>query len=136
MSELHTDALVAKTEEIPALAGHTFVTIAPHGAAKPYMVWHPAQGTNTQESVTGPRVTRRPRYTGHLVAEDARQVQRLLDLLEAKLFPSGRGAVLEVEGERSFPLWFESPLPIQVQTDPQPTIVYALVECGWRSDPV
>lgn len=135
MSKKHTDALVAKSKEITAFTSKTFVTTVPTGTEPPYLVWHPAQGSNTQERVTGPRVTKHPRFTGHIVGETADQVQVLLDLLEAKLFPGGRGIVLTVAGEISKPLWFSSPLPIQVSTDPLPAIVYAVVECGWTSDP-
>lgn len=138
MAKKHADALKVKTQEIAELATKTFITEAkyPNSTVKveaPYIVWHPAQGTNSQPAVTAPRVTRNPRFTGHLVGKNADQVQVLLDLLEAKLFPSGRGVVLTVAGEVSKPLWFESPLPIQVQTDPQPTVIYAVVEVGWES---
>ena len=131
----HTDALVAKTKEIPAFATKTYVSVAPHLTTAPYIVWHPAAGSNSQPGITAPRVTRNPRFTGHIVGETADQVQILMDLLEAKLFPGGRGLVLTVAGERSKPLTYESPIPIQVQTDPQPTVVYGVVEVGWSADP-
>lgn len=136
MSEQHTDALVAKTQEIAAFAQKTFVTLADHGTEPPYIVWHPASGVNTSGRITGPRVTKNPEYTGHIVGESAAQVQRLTDLLEEKLFPGGRGVVLGVEGENPKPLRFACPLPIQVQTDPQPTVIYAVVEVGWSTQPV
>lgn len=141
MGRKHTQALVAKTQEIPAFATKTFVTVAQYKnepttrVTAPYIVWHPANGVNTQEAVTGPRIAKHPRFTGHIVGVDADQVQLLTDMLEALLFPSGRGITISVVGERSYPLWFESPLPVQVQTDPQPVVVYGVVECGWRSDP-
>jgi hypothetical protein len=140
MSKKHTDALKAKTQELVAFATKTFITLAqyPNSTTKPvapYIVWHPAQGENEQTGLTGPRSRKNPRYTGHLVGRDADEVQGLLDLLEAKLCPGGVGVTLTVAGERSKPLWFSSPLPIQVQTDPQPTIVYAVVEVGWSADP-
>ena len=135
----HTDALVAETQEIPAFATKTFVTLAANAdgtkPTAPYIVWHPAAGTNSQPGITAPRVTRNPRFTGHVVGKDAAQVQVLMDLLEAKLFPGGRGVVLSVAGERSKPLWYSCPVPIQVQTDPQPTVVYGVVEVGWSADP-
>jgi hypothetical protein len=135
MSKKHTDALKAKTQEITAFATKTFITIAPHDTPAPYIVWHPAQGENEQTGLTGPRSRKNPRYTGHVVGGTAEQVQVLVDLLETKLYPGGIGITLTVAGERSKPLWFSSPLPIQVQTDPQPTIVYAVVEVGWSADP-
>lgn len=135
----HTDALKAKTQEIPAFATKTFITLAvnPDGSkpTAPYIVWHPAAGVNSQPGVTSPRVTRNPQYTGHVVGVSADQVQVLMDLLEAKLFPGGKGVVLTVAGEVSKPLSYACPLPIQVQTDPQPTVVYGVVEVGWSSQP-
>lgn len=135
MSRKHTAALVAKSQEITAFASKTFVTLVPHGTEPPYLVWHPAKGTNTQERVTGPRTTMHPRFTGHIVGVDADQTQLLTDLLEQKLFPAGRGIVLSVTGEKSKPLWFEAPLPVQASTDPLPAIVYSVVEVGWAADP-
>lgn len=135
MSKKHADALKAKTQEIPAFATKTFLTIAPHDTPKPYIVWHAANGTNLQDRVTGPRSTKNPAFTGHVVGETAEQVLVLLDLLEAKLFPGGRGVVLNVVGERAKPLLYSCPIPVQVQTDPQPTVVYGVVEVSWLSQP-
>lgn len=135
MGKPHTDALVAATQEVSQLHGRTFVTQAPRGTLPPYIVWHPAKGRNTQDRVSGPKATKNPRFTGHIVGEDADQVLYIADLLEDKLFPGGRGIVIIVPGERAKPLWFESPLPVQVQDDPQPTIVYLIVEVGWASSP-
>ena len=139
MSKRHNDALKAKTQEIPAFATKTYFTLAknPDGTkpAAPYIVWHAAQGTNTQPAVTAPRVTKNPQYTGHIVGESAEQVAVLMDLLEAKLFPDGKGIVMSVTGEVSKPLTFSSPLPVQVSSDPLPAVVYGVVEVGWASDP-
>jgi hypothetical protein len=141
MAKKHTDALKAKTQEIAAFATKTFVTVAqyPNSTARPeppYIVWHPANGTNSQPGVTAPRSTKNPRFTGHIVGESADQVQVLTDLLEAKLSPGGRGIVMSVAGERSKPVEFACPLPIQVQMDPLPPVIYAVVEVGWSADPV
>ena len=131
----HTDALKAKTQEIPAFASKTFVTLAPTGTVAPYIVWHPAQGENEQTAVTGPKVRRNPRFTGHIIGRHANEVQSLVDALEELLVPDGRGITLTVAGDRSKPVWFSSPLPIQVQSDPLPAVVYGVVEVGWASDP-
>lgn len=136
MAKRHTDALKAKIQEVPALAVKTYKTEAPHDTEPPYLIIHPANGVNSQDRVTGPRSTRHPRFTLHVVGQTTDQVEVLMDLLEAKLFPGGRGVALTVAGEVSKPLWFESPLPVQKQTDPQPTVIYGVVEVGWRSDPV
>lgn len=131
----HTNALVAKSEEVELLEGRVFVTLADKGTVPPYLVWHPSQGVNTSGRVTGPKQTQNPRYTGHLVGNSAAQVEVLTDLLRDVLFPGGRGVRLEVDGEVSKPLWFEVPTPIQVQNDPQPAVIYTVVEVGWQSDP-
>lgn len=134
MSRKHTQALVALTKTVPAFASKTFVTTAPKGIGAPYIVWHPAQGTNTQERFTGPRATKHPRYTAHIVGETADQVQLLADLLEGVIYPGGRG-VITVTGESVKDFWYSSPLPIQVSTDPLPEVIYLVVECGWTADP-
>lgn len=136
MSKKHADALKVKTQEIPAFATKTFLTIVPTGTTLPYIVWHPANGVNVQDRVTGPRSTRNPQFTGHVVGSTAEQVLVLLDLLEAKLFPGGRGIRIDVTGEKGRPLHYSNPIPVQVQTDPQPTVVYGVVEVDWLSDPV
>lgn len=136
MSRKHTQALVAKSQEITAFATKTFVTRAPAGIDAPYLVWHPAKGSNSQDRFTGPHATRHPRFTGHIVGETSDQVQILGDLLEDKLLPGGFGITLNVTGERGRSLWFESPLPVQVSTDPLPEVIYLVVEVGWTSDPI
>lgn len=142
MSKKHADALVAKSGEIPALAGKVFLTEAKYPTPNetervdaPYLVWHPANGVNVQDRVTAPRSTKHPTFTGHLVGESAAQVLLLMDDLEAKLFPDGKGIRIDVPGERGRPLNFSCPLPVQKQTDPQPTVIYGVVEVDWLSDP-
>ena len=135
MSKKHADALKVKTQEITAFATKTYFSIVPSGTVAPYIVWHPANGSNVQDRVTGPRSTRNPSFTGHIVGGSAEQVLVLLDLLEAKLSPNGRGIRIDVTGERGRPLNYSNPIPVQVQTDPQPTVVYGVVEVDWLSDP-
>jgi len=134
MSYAHTKALKELLLTIPQFAGRVHVTLA-EGAVAPYVVIHPESGVNTQERVTGPHATRNPRFTLHVVGKSGEQVQILSDAVEQALFPGGRGIRIDVTGERGKPVWFEQPLPIQVQTDPQPTVVYAVIETGWQSDP-
>jgi hypothetical protein len=136
VSRIHTQALVAKTRQIPAFASSTFVTVAPKGTVAPYVLWHPVKGTNTADRFDGPRVTKHPRFTGHIVGESADQVQVLTDLLEGLLLPGGRGVRLDVLGERARSLMFSCPLPVQVLSDPLPEVIYSVVEVSWDSDPL
>lgn len=136
MSRKHTAALKAKFQEITALASKTFVTRAPNGTPPPYAVIHPAKGVNSQDRLTGPYTTKHPRFTAHIVGETADQVELIGDLLEEKLLPGGFGIQINVAGETGRNLWFESPLPVQVSTDPLPEVIYLVVEVGWTSDPI
>jgi hypothetical protein len=136
MSYAHVKALKEKLAEVSQFAGKVFTTEAPHGTAAPYVVVHPTPGTNTQERVTGPRVSKHPSFTLHIVGKSGDAVQILADEVEELLFPNGRGIRIDVPGERGKPLWFAQPIPIQARDDPQPTIVYAVIETGWQSDPV
>lgn len=135
MGAKHTAALVAASEGVPALDGRVFVTRAAKGTVPPYLVWHPAAGINSQDRHTSPRSTRNPEFTGHLVGETAAQVEILLDLLEAELFPGGLGVKLDVTGEKAHPLQYSVPVPIQVQEDPLPGVVYGVIEVSWASMP-
>lgn len=133
MSRKHTQALKALVQSVPAFAGvKTQVTRVPNGTAVPYVVIHPANGANTADRFTGPSLTQHPRYTLHVVGVDADQVQLLMDLLEAAVFPNGRG-VLAVPGERVQGFWYASPLPIQADDDVLPGVVFGVVECGWTA---
>ena len=137
----HTDALVALTQQIPALATKTFVAIAkfPTGTEEskkyPYVVYFPAAGTDSAERMTGPAVTQHPRWTRHTVGQSYAQVADTEADIHAKLVPNGRGVVLEVAGQVCGPMWDESPIPIQVDNDVTPPLVYAVSECGFDSDP-
>lgn len=134
MARKHTQALVTRIKTVSAFASKTWSSVVPDGTVKPYCVVHPAQGTNTQERLTAPSTTKHPRFTLHVVGETADQVQLLMDLLEAAVFPNGKGAVT-VANESVKNFWYASPLPIQVLTDPLPEVIYGVVECGWTADP-
>lgn len=132
----HTDSLVALLKTIPAFATKTFVTIA-SGAAPtlPYVLVHPSDGQDTQERVTGPRITQHPRWTIHTVGSSYDQVSAGAKLIKDKLVVSGRGVTLIVTGEVCQPCWYESPVPIQVDSDVVPPLVYHIAEVGFRADP-
>ena len=68
------DAVKAKYESVAALASKVFVVEAPHDTELPYAVLYPMGGRDTQERVTGPRITRHPRFTVPIFGETADQV--------------------------------------------------------------
>ena len=138
MSKPHTDALIAALKTIPAFATKTWPTMVPTGTTPtlPYLLIHPADGVNTSERASLRHRTRHPRFTGHLVGSSYAQVAAGMTLVENILCPDGRGVVLVVAGERCTPLWLYSPLPIQIDTDVTPALVYQVFECGLDADPV
>lgn len=130
----HTDALKALIQSVPALASKTFVTVTPAGVAPPYVVIHPADGTDTQERLTAPRVAQHPRFTIHSVGSSADNCAAVAKAVKDKLIVGGRGVRVDVPGEKSFPAWWESPIPIQVDNDVTPPLIYHVAECGWSSN--
>lgn len=133
--KIDTDAVKAKYGSVPALTGKVFVAVAPHGTVLPYAVLFPTDGKDSQERVTGPKSTRHPRFTAHIVGETADQVQTIADLVKLVFVQSGRGIVLTVSGWSNRPVWYESPIPLQVDDSVQPSVVYHVAELGWMSDP-
>ena len=132
---IDTDALKAIYQTVPALASKTFVSTAPHGTPLPYAVLHPSDGRDSQERVSGPRVTRHPRFTAHIFGTTGEQVQALADLVKPKLVANGRGIVLSVAGWKNKPVWYESPVPIQVDWEGPEPVAFHVAEIGWTSDP-
>lgn len=136
MSRKQSDAVVARIKEVPQLANAVFKTVAPHGQVKPYVIVHPASGLDTQERFTGPKSTMHPRFTLHVVGSTPDEVESVTDRVKAKFIVQGFGVPMVVAGESCRGLWWEAPTPIQVQTDPQPTVIYQVVELGWDADPI
>jgi hypothetical protein len=128
---------VALLKTIPAFASKTFVTMVPEGTKPtlPYLIVHPADGSDSQERVTGPRVTHHPRFTLHTVGGSYAQVAAGAKQVKDKLVVSGRGVTLAITGEVCQPCWYESPIPIQIDTDVTPALVYHVAEVGFRADP-
>jgi hypothetical protein len=131
------DAVKAKYESVAALASKVFVVEAPHDTELPYAVLYPMGGQDTTDRLngTGPRITRHPRFTVHIFGESADQVQVIADLVKPKFIQNGRGLTLAVAGWINQPAWYEEPLPLQKDTDVQPTVIFHVAELGWRSDP-
>ncbi|AGW41739.1 O-succinylbenzoate synthase [Leifsonia xyli subsp. cynodontis DSM 46306] len=133
------EAARALVEQVPILTGATFISKAPEDPANPdrmqplpYALMHPIGGTPTAERETGPAVTEHPSITLHLVGSSAEQVIALTDLLRPVLTPE---TVPVVAGRLNGRVWWREPLPVQEDTDVSPSLIYAVIEFGWRSDP-
>lgn len=138
----HTDWLKALIQEIPALASKTFVTIVRYPAPNestavtvPYLVIHPADGSDEATRLTGPRATQNPRFTLHSVGLTAEQATWVAKVVKDKLIITGLGITPTIAGERPGSVWWSSPIPLQIDTDVTPALCYHVAECGFSSDP-
>jgi hypothetical protein len=136
----HTAAVAAVIRSIPALASKTYVGAAPKdGAGKlpaaPLVVIYAADGIDTQERYTGPRATQHPRFTLHIVGSSHDNTQTIASAVKAKFVVNGFGVAPAVEGERTSDLVWESPLPVQYDTDVVPPVPYQVVELQFDAWP-
>lgn len=136
----HTEAVKSRIQEIPALATKTYVGVAPKGSdgklpTAPFVVIYPADGIDTQDRLTGPRSTQNPRFTVHIVGSSYANTQAVTAAIKPKFIVDGFGVPPAVSGEVTSRLTWESPLPIQYDTDVVPAIPYQVVEIGFVSEP-
>lgn len=134
-----TAAVKAKIEEVTALSAKTFVSVAPRSngvlPTAPYVVIHPADGTDTQERVTGPRSTRHPSFTFHIVGTSYDNAQTVTEQIKAKFITGGVGIRLTVTGWNTKPCKWSSPLPTQVDNSITPSLIYNVVELDYDAEP-
>ncbi|GAB3125925.1 hypothetical protein [Glaciibacter psychrotolerans] len=134
----HTTAIESLAKTAPAFASKTFVLVARDPVGKipttPYLVIYPADGADTQERNTGSNSTQHPRFTLHVVGSSYGQVATAVKQLKDRFVINGFGVEMSVPGEQSGKLWFESPLPIQVDNDINPGLAYQVLEIGWSAD--
>lgn len=147
MSAADTAAVKAIAESAGASAyvGHVFVTKAPDvlptwaGASPatglPYVLLHPADGTDEATRLTGPPTTEHPEYTFHVVGASASSVQVVVGLLKAKFKPTVFVVAPTVAGRLNQAAYWRSPQPIQTDKDVTPWLVYQVIEYGWTSNP-
>lgn len=138
---VHTNVVLARIREIPALASKTYALIAPKDAngklpAAPFVVAHPADGIDTQERFTGPRSTQHPRFTLHVVGSSYDNVATVTALIKAKFVDAhGFGIPPVITGWACRSLVWSSPLPVQVDNDIVPPVPYQVIELGFTADP-
>lgn len=135
----HTTALKALIEGAPALAGKVHVTLADGGPGPlklPYVVIHPSDGTDAADRFTGPKQMYRPRFTVHSVGADANQAAATAEAVKKRLIVGGFGVVPAIPGEDPKRLWYSVPMPLQVDRDVSPPLVFHVAECGFESSPL
>jgi len=136
MSRVHTADVQARIESVALLASKTFVTLVTGSTVSaPYVVIHPANGTDTQSRLTGPRLTQHPSWTLHLVGTSAEQVGWMLEQVKAKFITNGFGIRPTIAGENPGPYEWSQPIPIQYDSDVSPALIYAVVELDFYTEP-
>jgi hypothetical protein len=134
----HTAAIKAMISAHPALAGKVFVTLAKgdqNPLPLPYVVIHPAAGTDESDRLTGPKIVFYPRFTIHSVGSDAEQAAATGEAVKSRLISGGFGLIPVVAGELPRMVWYSSPVPIQVDYDVSPPLCFHVAECGFESSP-
>lgn len=138
MTRRQDAALVTLFRTITPLSAKIFVSdaIGEGGArvAAPYVVVHPADGTDAALRLTGPSLTQNPRWTIHSVGMTADQAKWAAELVKGKLIVNGFGISLTISGERPGAFWYSSPIPIQRDDDVSPSLFFHVAECGFASD--
>lgn len=137
MTVADTNAVKALIQSVGNLSTATYVTLVPQGVnpGLPYVIIHPAEGTDDTDRVTGPKITTHPEFTLHVVGATAESVQTVVGLLKPLFIQNGRGIPVTVSGRSNKPPYWRVPLPLQTDRDVTPWLVYAIVELGWTSDP-
>jgi len=135
----HTDWLASRIETVPALALATYVTLAVNADGSPvqlpYVVIHPADGTDDSDRLAGPSVTQHPRFTIHSVGSTYEQAVWAAEKVKAVLVVGGIGVTPAIAGERSGSFWYSVPQAVQTDNEVNPPLVYHTAECGFISTP-
>lgn len=138
--KIDTDAVKAAVQTIPALASKTFIAVAPRTngvlPTPPYLVMFPSDGIDRQDRVTGPYSTRYPTFLFHIVGSSYENAQTVTELVKAKFVVGGRGVKLTIAGTTTKPCLWSSPLPIQVDNDLTPPLIYTVAELTFQADPI
>jgi hypothetical protein len=132
-----TQAVVAKIQTVAAFATNTFPTVVPSDnlVRSQYALVHPSDGVDEQTRISGPPTTTHPRFTLHIVGSTAESVQRNVALIKAQFVVDGFVVPPLVVGRRNYDGFWSSPIPLQVDTDANPALVYQVIELGWTSEP-
>jgi len=138
---VHTNVVLARIREIPALASKTYALIAPKDAngklpASPFGVLYPADGIDTAERLSGPRSAQHPRFTLHVVGSSYENVATVTALIKARFVDEyGAPIPLVIPGWLVSDFQWSSPIPIQLDRDVSPPIPFQVIELGFTADP-
>ena len=141
MTVIQTTAVVARIKTA-ASAPRTYELVAPRDPVTnklpepPYAVVQPSDGTATAERFTGGKTTAHPRYVVHYVGLTYESAQGMREQVRARFVNAGGfGIPLTIAGETCKNLHVDSGLPVQVDNDVTPPLIYATDEISWDSEP-
>lgn len=138
MSAADTVAVIALVKSAStALTNAVWETKVPDGttATYPYVIVHPHAGIDTQTRQSSGNATENPEHTLHIVSGSGTSVQVTLELIKAKFVTAGIFQCPTISGRRNSLGYWRSPLPIQTENDVTPSLLFAVIELGWVSDP-
>jgi hypothetical protein len=134
----HTQAVEAAIKSIPALATKTYISTARVNGvlpSAPYVVIHPDDGLDTQERLTAAHDVQNPRFVLHIVGSSYNNAATVAAVVKGKFIDvNGFGIRLTVAGENPRSCWW-SGLPVQVDDDLTPPLVYVVAELGFTTEP-
>jgi hypothetical protein len=135
-----TVALRELIESVPQLIGRVGVGSAPKTAdgtpiTPPYAVLTGANEATATERFSSPIAVRRPSWIVHAVGTTELGAVQVLDWIDGRLRPGGRGAVPVVPGRSTKPIT-RLERPGNAEDDAaQPTVWYAIAVYGFESNP-
>jgi len=142
MSEAQFEAVIARAKTADRVGAKVYPLVAPRdGAGKlpvpPYAVGQPSDGVDTQEHFMGARSTAHPRVILHVVGSSYSNCQKTMEQIKGKFIdPVTKFPIpLSVPGETFRNFRFDTPLPVQVDNDVTPPLIYATAELTWDADP-
>lgn len=134
------DTVKAILDASPSMAGRVFVTEAYDRDGKPlietpYWVIHPAGGSDSQTRLTGDYAEHEASFVIHSVHDDADGALWGNEQVDGALRPRGRGVIPLVPGRRTDPVRRDALLPVDVDRDSTPSLVFVPAEYAFTSAP-
>lgn len=139
MSRRHTLAVQAVIRTDSAVAAKTYIADATKADGKlpdaPFVVIYPGNGTDSTDRLSGPRIQQRPFFTLHVVGTSWDNTLQLTERLKGLFVVNGWGVPPTIPGELTSDLSWSEPIPIQVDRDTTPAVVYQVVELSFTAEP-
>lgn len=135
----HTDYVKSRIQNVTNLASKTYVSTVPRAAGTiptpPYAVLHPSDGSDSVERLSGPAVTQHPRFTLWIVGTSYDSVAIVTENVKAQFVVAGVGVTPAIAGESCSRVWWDQPVPTDVNDTVTPALVFNIIELGFDTEP-